>query len=157
MLWCLGHTHPDISFATHQCERYNHSPKQSHEDALKRIGRYLKRNANKRTHPQSKQDYQPRLLSGCRLCGTVDTRRQAGSSLRMQPNWLRYLSRKLPSIVEKQNANWNRIVNNGGRIRCSQHLLPWLISANRYHKWIMHVIASWNANQNSDAYKDTLR
>jgi hypothetical protein len=26
----------------HQCARHTHSPKQSHEDALKRIGRYLK-------------------------------------------------------------------------------------------------------------------
>ncbi len=42
MLLYLGHTSPDIFFATHQCARYNHSPKQSHEDALKRIGRYLK-------------------------------------------------------------------------------------------------------------------
>jgi hypothetical protein len=38
----LGHTRPVISFATHQCARYNHSPKQSHEDALKRIRHYLK-------------------------------------------------------------------------------------------------------------------
>jgi hypothetical protein len=42
MLLYLGHAHPDISFATHQCARYNHSPKQSHKDALKRIGHYLK-------------------------------------------------------------------------------------------------------------------
>ncbi len=42
MLLYLGHTRPDISFATHQCARYTHSPKQSHEDALIRIGRYLK-------------------------------------------------------------------------------------------------------------------
>jgi hypothetical protein len=42
MLLYLGHSRPDISFATHQCARYTHSPKQSHEDALIRIGRYLK-------------------------------------------------------------------------------------------------------------------
>jgi hypothetical protein len=42
MLLYLGHSRPDISFATHQCARYTHSSKQSHEDALKRIGRYLK-------------------------------------------------------------------------------------------------------------------
>jgi hypothetical protein len=42
MLLYLGHTHPDISFVTHQCARYNHSSKQSHKDALKRIGYYLK-------------------------------------------------------------------------------------------------------------------
>ena len=35
MLLYLGHSRPDISFATHQCARYNHSPKQSHKDALK--------------------------------------------------------------------------------------------------------------------------
>ncbi len=42
MLLYLGHSRPDISFATHQCARYTHSPKQSHEDALKHIGRHLK-------------------------------------------------------------------------------------------------------------------
>jgi hypothetical protein len=42
MLQYLGHSWPDISFATHQCTQYTHSPKQTHEDALKRIGRYLK-------------------------------------------------------------------------------------------------------------------
>jgi len=42
MLLYLGHSRPDISFATHQCARYTHFPKQAHEDALIRIGRYLK-------------------------------------------------------------------------------------------------------------------
>jgi len=42
MLLYLGHSRPDISFATHQCARYTHFPKQSHEDALICIGRYLK-------------------------------------------------------------------------------------------------------------------
>ncbi len=35
MLLYLGHSHRDISFATHQCARYTHSPKQPHKDALK--------------------------------------------------------------------------------------------------------------------------
>ncbi len=42
MLLYLGHSQPDISFATHQCAQYTHSPKQTHEDALKQIGQYLK-------------------------------------------------------------------------------------------------------------------
>ena len=42
MLLYLGHSRPDIAFATHQCARFTHSPKQSHENALIRIGRYLK-------------------------------------------------------------------------------------------------------------------
>ncbi len=42
MLLYLGHSRPDIAFATHQCTRYTFAPKQSHEDALKRIGQYLK-------------------------------------------------------------------------------------------------------------------
>ncbi len=42
MLLYLGHSCPDISFATHQCARYTYSLKQSHEAALQRIGKYLK-------------------------------------------------------------------------------------------------------------------
>ncbi len=42
MLLYLGHTCPNIAFATHQCAHYTFAPKQSHEDALKRIGWYLK-------------------------------------------------------------------------------------------------------------------
>ncbi len=42
MLLYLGHSQPDISFATHQCASYTHAPKQSHDDALKGIGRYFK-------------------------------------------------------------------------------------------------------------------
>ncbi len=42
MLLYLGHSWPDTSFATHQCTQYTHSPKQTHEDVLKQIGRYLK-------------------------------------------------------------------------------------------------------------------
>ncbi len=38
----LGHSRPDIAFATHQCARYTFSLKLSHEEALKHIGRYLK-------------------------------------------------------------------------------------------------------------------
>ncbi len=38
MLLYLGHSRPNISFAMHQCARYTHSPKQSHEDALKQSG-----------------------------------------------------------------------------------------------------------------------
>ncbi len=34
MLLYLEHSRPDISFATHQCARYTHSPKRSHENAL---------------------------------------------------------------------------------------------------------------------------
>jgi hypothetical protein len=42
MLLYLGHSRPDIAFATHQCACYTFAPKQSHEEALKRIGCYLK-------------------------------------------------------------------------------------------------------------------
>jgi hypothetical protein len=42
MLLYLGHSRPDIAFATHQCACYTIAPKQSHEDALKRVGHCLK-------------------------------------------------------------------------------------------------------------------
>ena len=35
-------TRPEIKYAVSQCARYTHSPKRSHEEALLRIGRYLK-------------------------------------------------------------------------------------------------------------------
>ena len=40
-------TRPDISFIVHQCARFSEQPKQSHQLAIKRIGRYLKETAKK--------------------------------------------------------------------------------------------------------------
>ena len=34
-------TRPDIIFAAPQCAKYSIDPKQSHKEAVKRIGRYL--------------------------------------------------------------------------------------------------------------------
>ncbi len=42
MLLYLGHSRPDIAFATHQCACYTFAPKQSHVNALKSIGQFLK-------------------------------------------------------------------------------------------------------------------
>ena len=39
-------TRPDIQFAVHQCARFCESPKMSHEKAVKRIVRYLKRTSD---------------------------------------------------------------------------------------------------------------
>jgi hypothetical protein len=37
-----AHSRPDITFAVSQCARYIHGTRRSHEEALERIGRYLK-------------------------------------------------------------------------------------------------------------------
>jgi hypothetical protein len=37
-----SHSRPDLTFAVSQCARFTHSPKRSHEEALERIGQYLK-------------------------------------------------------------------------------------------------------------------
>ena len=42
LLYLSGHTRPDIAYAVNCCARYMFCPKKSHENALKRIGRYLK-------------------------------------------------------------------------------------------------------------------
>jgi hypothetical protein len=42
LLYLSGHSRPEISYAVNQCARYMFCPKRSHEEALKRIGRYLK-------------------------------------------------------------------------------------------------------------------
>ena len=41
MLYLASNTRPDISFAVHQCARFTHNTKVSHETAVKRIFRYL--------------------------------------------------------------------------------------------------------------------
>ena len=38
-----GTTRLDIIFSVHQCAKYSIDPKQFHEEAVKRIGRYLKK------------------------------------------------------------------------------------------------------------------
>ena len=38
MNYLYGKTRPDIMFAMHQYEKYSIDPKQSHEEAVKRIG-----------------------------------------------------------------------------------------------------------------------
>ena len=42
LLYLAGHSRPEIAYAVNQCARYTFCPKKSHEEALKRIGRYLK-------------------------------------------------------------------------------------------------------------------
>ena len=41
LMYLASNSRPDISFAVHQCTRFTHSPRHTHEVALKRIGRYL--------------------------------------------------------------------------------------------------------------------
>jgi hypothetical protein len=42
LLYLSGHSRPDIAFAVHQVARYTFKPTRRHEQALIRIGRYLK-------------------------------------------------------------------------------------------------------------------
>lgn len=42
-----GHSRPDITYAVSQCARFVHSPKRIHEEALMRIGQYLKGTVDK--------------------------------------------------------------------------------------------------------------
>ena len=47
MLYLSGHTRPDIAYAVNCCARYMFAPRLVHEQALKRIGRYLKATRDK--------------------------------------------------------------------------------------------------------------
>ena len=49
MMFLASSTRPDILFAVHQCAKFNSCPKRVHEEAVMRIGRYLKRTANRGT------------------------------------------------------------------------------------------------------------
>ena len=46
MQYLQNHSRPDITYAVSQCARFTHAPKRSHEEALERIGRYLKGTMN---------------------------------------------------------------------------------------------------------------
>ena len=47
MLYLAGSTRPDIAYAIHQCARFSHNPKRSHEIGLKHIASYLQGTKNK--------------------------------------------------------------------------------------------------------------
>ena len=47
LLYLSGHTRPDIAYAVNCAARYMFCPRKSHEEALKRIGRYLKATQNR--------------------------------------------------------------------------------------------------------------
>ena len=47
MNYIFGTTRPDIIFSVHQCEKNSTDPKKSHEEAVKRIGCYLKKAKDK--------------------------------------------------------------------------------------------------------------
>ena len=40
-MYLTGNSRPELGFAVHQCAHYTHDPKASHENTVKRIGRYL--------------------------------------------------------------------------------------------------------------------
>jgi hypothetical protein len=42
LMYLSSNSRPDIQFAVHQCARFTHSPRKSHEEAVKHICRYLK-------------------------------------------------------------------------------------------------------------------
>ena len=46
-MYLANNTRPDIAYATHQCARYTHAPKESHALAVKRIVRYLQGTSTK--------------------------------------------------------------------------------------------------------------
>lgn len=58
LLYLAGNTRPDIAFAVHQAARFSHKPMQCHEDAVKRIVRYLKGTKDKGLYFGSKTDFQ---------------------------------------------------------------------------------------------------
>lgn len=57
MMFVATPTRPDIAFSVHQCAKFNSDPKRYHEEAVKRIGRYLRRTFDKGLilHPDGTQ------------------------------------------------------------------------------------------------------
>ena len=47
LFYLCSNSRPDIQFAVHQCARFNHCPRKSHDEAVKIICRYLQATKNK--------------------------------------------------------------------------------------------------------------
>lgn len=47
LMYLASNSRPDIAYAVHSCARFTHSPRRSHELALKRIAKYLKGTRNR--------------------------------------------------------------------------------------------------------------
>ena len=41
IMYLAGNAHPKIQFSVHQCTQFTHTPRKSHQAAIKRIGSYL--------------------------------------------------------------------------------------------------------------------
>ena len=41
MMYLTGNSRPELAFSVHQCARFTHNPRASHEEAVQRIGKYL--------------------------------------------------------------------------------------------------------------------
>jgi hypothetical protein len=76
MMYLSSNSRPDIAFAVHQCARFTHCPKKSHETALKRVARYLKATRTRGMRIQPTNDLRLDLF--------VD----ADFALCSEPNWV---------------------------------------------------------------------
>ena len=56
LLWLAGSSLPDISFVVHQCTRFYHKPRASHETVVNHIVRYLKGTRDKGMIMRPKSD-----------------------------------------------------------------------------------------------------
>ncbi len=92
MLLDLGHSRPNISFATHQCAQYTHSPKQSHEDALKRIDCYLKRTMKNGLILTPSTKFKIDCYPDADFCRIMGAGRYTRSTFCQKQDWLRHLS-----------------------------------------------------------------
>ena len=61
-------TRPDIAYAVHQCARFSADPKQSHADAVKCIGRYLKGTPTRRNNTMARHPTKFPMLGRRRFC-----------------------------------------------------------------------------------------
>jgi hypothetical protein len=100
MLLNLGHSHPDIAFATHQCACYTFAPKQLHEDALKRIGHYLKGTLDKSLIFCPSNDLKINCYPDADFGGLWNPDSKNDPALCLEPDRIRHMCLKLSSFVD---------------------------------------------------------
>ena len=149
MLLYLGHSRPDISFATHQCARYTPSPKQSHENALIRIGRYLKGTLNQGLILNPSETLKIECYPDADFAGLWNRdEKQVPYCVRSRTGYVVCLS-NCPVLWKSKLQTEITLSTMGGRIRCPQHLVPRPILINRHYQRIMYSITSQDASKDS--------
>ncbi len=134
LMYLMSNSRPNIQYAVHQCARFTHSPRASHEQAILRMCRYLSKGDSRQgVGVQTSSWIGHGLLCGWWLCWTLEDQKWRWPSLSCQVQ--------------------NRICANVGRLSIDMGLKASVRSCTKYHRGWIHCSA--NGNEGSTTHKSS--